>query len=334
MRFYEIQITDTSGNVVQVGGVPMSFSSHNSAGGVNKGALNIEFDIPVVTYDIPAGNAFLKIWGVDLATLNQAALLNSKNITILAGMKEGLPLANEQVNQSPNRNGIIFQGSIFQAFGNWQGTEQSLDLIITTQLTPRPQEAPKKRNPIIFNCKKGQSFSDAIAASMQAAGISASVSTDGGVVATEPVIFQALGMSEFAQVLKVQSKRFSGASDYLGIQTCKTGDGYKFDDGTKQKNPISINFNDLIGQPTWLELLVVQLKTVMRSDIQVMDTVTMPKSNILNRAKLLGEVKEEIAFSGTALVKSVRHIGNFRQQDANSWVTVIDSILNTTAAAQ
>lgn len=91
MRFYDIQITDTSGTPVIIDGVTMRFTSFkNGVSTVSTpGALNIEFDIPIVTQDIPAGNAFLKIWGIPLSILNQARSLNYKNIKIMAGMMPG-----------------------------------------------------------------------------------------------------------------------------------------------------------------------------------------------------------------------------------------------------
>jgi hypothetical protein len=308
----------------------MRFTSFKN-GVSTPGALNIEFDIPVVTADIPAGNAMLKIWGLDLSILNKAALLNYKNITIRAGMKNGLPLANEQANASPSRNGIIFQGSIFQAFGNWQGTEQSLDLVITTQLVARPQDEPKRALPLIFSCAKGQSFSEAISQAMQAAGIVSTIEISGSIVATEPIIFRADTLGSFAQTLDAQSRRMSGDPLYLGIKMVKSIDGYDFTDNTSQKSGVQVKFNDLIGQPAWQDFSTVQMKVVMRSDIHVADTVIMPQSNTLTTARAFSNLKEGIAYAGSGWVKSVRHIGNFRQPDANSWVSVIDVLMNTSA---
>ena len=307
----------------------MVFSSHTALDRMIPGALNIEFDLPVLTADIPAGNGFLKIWGIDLATLNKASMLNAMNITIAAGMKTGLPLANEQVAAYPVRNGIIFQGTIFQAFGNWQGTEQSLDMILTTRLSPAPEIKPKSNRPIVFNCQAGQPFQGAISQALSLAGITSKVNVSPLLTPAEPVIFQCSNITTFAQAILDQSKLVMKNPNYLGVKTIKTVYGYDCTDNTVPGAPIGVFFNDLIGQPTWLDYLVVQMKLVLRSDISVGATVLMPPSIMLNKAKIYGVVKNDISFKGTGWVQHVRHIGNFRQQDANSWATVVDSIMNT-----
>lgn len=323
MRFYSILISDLSGKTI------MSFSSHNGEK-VIPGALNIEFDLPINATEIPSGDGFLKIWGVGLEIINNAASLNGMNITILAGMKKGLPLATQQASAIPIRNGIIFQGSIYQSFGNWQGIEQSLDLILSTQLTQQPTDTVKKGNPIVFNCPAGKSFQAAIAEAMAAAKIISKVNVDSAIVAADPKHFYADSIRYFAKKIKDLSVEIKNDPKYLGITTFKTDAGYDFSDNTKKSDSKAINFNDLIGQPTWLDLLTVQLKVVLRSDIGIADTVTMPQTRQLNKSTVIGTVKDKIAFSGNGWVQSVRHIGNFRQQDANSWVTVINSILNPT----
>jgi hypothetical protein len=333
MRYYSIEITDQAGLPVSINGKPVAFGSHDLHGNVFRGALNIEFDLPVVTADIPAGNGYLKIWGIDLSTLNLASTLNSKNITISAGMRAGLPLANEQVAASPMRSGILFQGTIFQAFGNWQGTEQSLDLIVTTHLSAAPQVAPVKNKPIVFSCPLGGSFQSSISQAMAAAGITSKISVSPLLTPAEPIIFQAGGINNFARSLMDQSQRIVNNPNYLGVKASKTVYGYQFSDNTTPGAPIGVFFNDLIGQPTWLDLLTVQMRLVLRSDITVMATVLMPPAISLNKSKVFGVVKNNIAFTGTGWVQSVRHIGNFRQQDANSWVTVVDSILDTKAGS-
>lgn len=327
MRFYDISITDQSGTPIIIDGVPMRFTSFKN-GVSTPGALNIEFDIPVVTEDIPAGNAFLKIWGIPLAILNKARSLNYANITIMAGMKFGLPLANAQAAAIPIRNGVIYQGSIFQAFGNWQGAEQTLDLIITTQLSATPQDAASKTKPFVFSCKAGATFADAIKQTMASAKINAVVAIDPSVVAAEPIIFTADTITTFAQTLNDQSIRVKKLPAYPGIKVAKTITGYSFTDNSSPGGGINVDFTDLIGQPAWQDFATVQMKTVLRSDIHVTDTVNLPQANVLNSAKAFSNLKESIAYKGTAWVKSVRHIGNFRQPDANSWVTVIDALPN------
>src|SRR5690242_7071326 len=142
MRYYSITLTDSvSGKVykpdptgngfIKAGAGPTFISYAN--GQTIPGALNIELDMPVVAFDSPQGNGMVRIWGVGLQMIGQASDLNGAKITLSAGRKPGLPLASKQAIQA----GIIVQGSIYQAFGNWQGVNQTLDLLVqSSDLTP------------------------------------------------------------------------------------------------------------------------------------------------------------------------------------------------------
>jgi hypothetical protein len=335
MRYYEISITDESGTHVSIGGGVAYFTSYMPGvlGGVTKpGALNVEMDIPVYTSEIPAGDAFIKIWGVDLSTINSASNLNFKNITIMAGMKKGLPLANLQVDASPVRNGVIYKGSILQAFGNWQGGEQSLDLIITTRLVSAPTETPATTKPIIFECKAGKKFQDAIKKSMKDAGFETTGTIDSRLVAPmQGLVSRYDDVESFSRGMLNLSKRIIKDKNYLGVKIIKTEKGYLVTDNSAavaDANIIKIAFTDLIGQPTWLDYSTVQMKLVMRSDIRVGDTIEFPSDKDGNTAVNFVQgrffsPKNNIAYTGKAWVASVRHIGNYRQGDANSWVTVV-----------
>jgi len=325
MRYYDISITDTSGKVISIDGFDMLFTSFKN-GRTIPSALNIEMDIPIVTEDVPAGNAYIKIWGVDLSLINKASNLNFQSITIRGGMQKGLPLATQQANYSPIRNGIILQGTILQALGNWQGNEQTLDLIIMTRLVKDP--AITKPTPIVIECKTGASLQDAISTALNNAGINSVVKCDPRLVPSAPGLYSIYpDINLFAQDMLTHSKRILNDQNYLGLKFAKIDDGYYGTDNTQPADtPIKIEFNDLIGQPTWLNYNEVQLKCVMRSDIKVANIVTMPKSNII-QGKFFAP-KNEIFYTGDAFVSSVRHIGNFRQPDANSWVSVINVIPN------
>lgn len=330
MRFYHVEITDESGAVVNLGNGPMSFSTHNDFGIFKPGALGIEFDLPVFAADVPAGDGLVKIYGVDLETLNQASILNLKNIRIEAGMMPGFPLATEQAQAKPSRRGVIFEGSIKQAFGTWQGTEQSLDMLVSVQLTSKPKETPAEARPLLFNCAKGGNFSDAIGKAMNAAGIDAQIVVDSRLVCSEALMFRASNMQDFALALKRQSKQIIKDANYQGIYVVRRVGGYDFVDNSGDALAIAVMFNDLIGQPVWHDVIKAQMKLVMRSDIAVGSTVQMPKEYIaVNRARILGSVRDQITFVGTAFVDRVRHVGNSRQPDANSWVTIVDVVLNS-----
>ena len=97
-------------------------------------ALNVELDIPVSPGHLTVG-AFVRIWGIDRQTLLNARVFNRQSIQVFGGMQKGLPLAN------PNQQGLLVQGSIFPALGNWVGTDQTLDLYIVADLDRRADDA-------------------------------------------------------------------------------------------------------------------------------------------------------------------------------------------------
>jgi len=202
--------------------------------------------------------------------------------------------------------------------------------LVSVQLTTKPTDKPVTTRPIFFECKKEESFSGAIQKAMKNVDIDAQVAIDPRLVASIPIRFMADNMEAFALFLKRQSKRIILDSNYIGITTVRRVGGYNFTDNSTDGIPISVLFNDLIGQPVWLDVLQVQMKLVMRADIIVGSTIEMPKDYIaVNRARILGTVKDKIEFTGNAFVSKVRHVGTSRQPDANSWVTIIDAILTT-----
>jgi hypothetical protein len=112
-------------------------------------------------------------------------------------------------------------------------------------------------------------------------------------------------------------------------------------DGTTQTKPKQIQFNDLVGQPTYSQPYTVQCTCVMRYDIGVGDYVTLPlalgtiqsgsNSQFFNVApgNIYSTQKSSGIFSGTFLVVAVRHVGNSRGPDATAWVTTLDMILQS-----
>ena len=129
MRYYKIVITDpSSGNVITPPGFDGLLGGASYTSFVNgqslPGAWNVELDIPVIGAATPQGSAGARIWGISRQEISQANDLNGKNISIFGGMQKGLPLAN------PAQSGLLVQGFIFQAFGNWIGTDMTLDFVI------------------------------------------------------------------------------------------------------------------------------------------------------------------------------------------------------------
>ena len=85
-------------------------------------------------------------------------------------------------------------------------------------------------------------------------------------------------------------------------------------------------FQDLIGQPTWIEAPFIQFKTMMRADLKVGDQVTLPKTLVTNSAQAQSSlINQQVAFQGKFQIQTIRHVGNFRQATGDAWVTVFDA---------
>ncbi len=311
MRYYRIEI--------EGGRVFTSFEGGKSL----PGALNVELDIPVISYASPMGAGIVRIWGISLEDIGQASDFNGKQIKVFGGMQKGLPLAN------PSQSGLLVQGYIFQAFGNWIGTDMTLDFIIQ----PGTGTLAKPKN-FSFNWKKGDKLDAAIKATLSTAfpDMKQDVQISDKLVLDydAPGFYQTL--TQFATYIEQASKSIVGG-DYPGVSILVNENTIIARDGTGASNPKQIQFQDMIGQPTWIDPLSVQFKAVMRADLKVSDSVTFPPAVATSSASGNSPlVNAKSVFQGTFQIKQVRHVGNFRQRDAASWVTVIDTFSTKKAA--
>jgi hypothetical protein len=120
------------------------------------------------------------------------------------------------------------------------------------------------------------------------------------------------------------------SATYLGIKIVASGTNINVYDGTQSlsSNNIMINYQDLIGQPVWTNINTMQFKTTLRGDIKCGTIVTMPST--------LASLSSTAAFSttnsqnlqGSFLITRLRHTGNFRQPDWQSWCTTFDGLLS------
>lgn len=322
MRYYKIEIDG--------GKTYTSFEN----GRTNPAALLVEWDIPVWAFDTPAGSAFVRIWGVPLADIGQAADLNFKGIKVYGGFQKGLPLAR------PEQSGLLVQGYIFQAFGNWIGTSMSLDLYIMAGPSPATRDAPKN---LVLNWKKGASMKDAINTAITTAypGYTANININDKLVTqneNENGFYETL--TQFSQYLKETSKAIIGGTTYQGITVTMSEKTINVFDGSAAASSSSggskvVAFNDLIGQPTWIESPSIQFKTAMRADFKIGDQINMPPSLVTNSARAATSlVNQRAAFQGKFQIATMRHVGNSRQPDAGSWVSVFNAFPLTTSSAK
>lgn len=316
MRYYKIVISDpTSGAAIQ------TFSSLNADGTTNPRALDAMIDIPVANYATPMGGSFVRLWGIPLQQISQASDLNNKAVAIYGGMAKGLPLAN------PAQAGLLARGTIFPAFGNWVDTAQTLDLL----LAPAAGSNASPSN-IVHNWPRGVGLGQAIESTLKTAFplFKTQVNVGANLVLQQDDFGFYSTIGQYATYLKALSRRINADPKYAGVNVSVQGDLITVYDGT---SPIGtakqIAFQDMIGQPTWLGLNTVQAKLVMRGDITIGQEIKMPPVLTTTSASSFSQFRNKSAFQGSFIVQSLHHVGTFRQEDANSWVSVIDAVTKT-----
>lgn len=314
MRFYNIAVTDPSGS-----GQPTTWTSYVN-GQSDPGALDIELDLPVGPYATPIGQsgAHVRIWGISIQTIGQASNFNGKNISISGGMQKGLPLAN------PQQNGLLLSGTIFQAFGNWIGTDQTLDFIVFAQTG--------KKN-LALNWKKGTKMADAINSTLTTAfpGYTADIQISDSLVFFQDVPGFYSSIASFAQWVKLTSASIlnptgSSGQSRAGVDIVIRDKKFIVRDDTTSRQPKQINFTDLIGQPTWYAPNEISVTVVMRADIGVLDYIKLPPTLATTLPSSMSQFRSNSVFQGTFKVNEIRHVGRFRSPSGGDWITVLNCV--------
>ena len=345
MRYYRLEISEpSSGQVITPPGFDGLLGGASYTSYVNgqtlPGAWNVELDIPVIGQATPQGFAGAIVWGISRQEISQANNLNGKNISIFGGMQKGLPLAN------PAQAGLLVQGYIFQAFGNWIGVDQTLDLVIAPGAAPTDDGSSStggtgtlaKPKNLTLNWKKNTPLGDALTNTLQTAfpGYTVTVNINSGIVRPNDEVGFFPTLEQLAQYALQTSKNIIKTAGYPGVSLIPGQNAISVFDGSQSSSsnagsgsassssPTQINYQDLIGQPTWLENTIISIKTVMRADLQVGNQIMLPKTQITNtQAAPSSLINLQSAFQGSFTIQSLRHVGNFRQPSADSWVTVI-----------
>jgi len=327
MRYYTIVITPP----VPLPGKnaasfkPITFTSLTSAGRADGAALQVDLDLFQGWYHQPTQNGYIKISGVNFADLQQAFNLNPFGtnycgIKVYVGMSKGLPYA------TPKQAGLVIDGSIFQAFGNWQGNQTSLDLIVSAA-----NYIPNEDINLTCNWLKVQNLQDAITQTLNTAykGVPVLGTISPELRYTEDQVGQYDNLYAFSQYVNEVSKQINPAKNYQGVGIASTSSGFLLYDGTTPPPEIvKIDFTDIIGNLTWINTYTVQAKLVMRADLDVGTIVSFPRGlPVINTAGSYAQVRYDISFNGQFSVNSVRHVGSSRQPDGNSWCTIIECII-------
>lgn len=321
MRYYKIEITSaTTGQPIIPSSLgDLGITSLLPNGQSNPAALTVEMDIPVAAFHVPDGNAFIRIWGIGVKQISSAFDITGALIKVYGGMAKGLPLAN------PKQAGLLVGGRINQAYGNWVGTDQSLDLQITAA-------AGSVDDPLNFviNWRAGMPLSDALAATLKTALPNAiqKISISPRLVQNhdQPGYYQTL--NQLNGVIFGISKSIITDPLYQGVVIGYNGVTVTVTDGTVKTEPKAIEFQDLLGQATWIGFNRISVKTVMRADLFLQDLVTLPRGAVTTTAasapQFRNDPKNQSTFSGTYMIQSIHHYGNSRQPDAASWNTTFE----------
>lgn len=309
MRYYDILITNPD-----TGATIRHYTSFPN-GKNDPGALDMMIDAVVSASHLPMGEvgSLVRLWGIPLSDISQSSNLNMMNIEVRGGMQKGLPLAN------PAQAGLLVQGMIFQAFGNWIGTNMTLDL----QILPGTIKPPSKPANIILNWQKGQPMATAIKQSLSTAfpGFTLDINLSSALVFTENQYGTYPSITQFATWANDASRAIVGGV-YDGVHIVTNGKKITVYDSTAKSNPSTIAFNDLIGQVTWISFGVISVTCVMRAQPNVGDYITLPKGQVTINQASLSQFRQGSVFQGTFQILSAHHVGHFRQPLSEDWVTV------------
>jgi hypothetical protein len=281
------------------------------------GALNIEFDAFISQYGTPTGASTVHVHGVPLQDLGQAQQFAGMMLILKGGMAApGLPLIN------PSQAGIILKGQVFQTFGNWQGTDMTLDFVVI------PSEYTNE-NPgnIVLSWGAGTQLSQALAQTFSIAypGTQVAFNISENLVQSHDEIHFCATLDQLGETIANITQDNLGNKVNIGIQAGKI----LVYDTTYAPTPIQLNFTDFIGQPTWIDVNQIQIQMVLRADLRPGAIIKMPQG-LQNAPGVItatyasrpSSIKYQTTFQNNFTVGELRQVGNFRSSDAAAWVTI------------
>jgi hypothetical protein len=314
------------------------------------GALDIDFDIEIKQGQ---SNGHITIYGIEQNEISQAVYLTGQRVQLFGGFTEGLYLANNQV---PHQ-GLLADGQIYPAFGTWTGTELSLTLILVPGSLSGIGGPTDPKN-IVHNLAKGSPLASAMQQTLQTAFPNSQflINISNSLVLSEPDLGFYQGLEQYSNYIKSLSHSILGTpttNGYQGVQIIPTGfNKYIVTDFTNNGGVIPLQFEDLIGQPTWINQNTIQIKTVLRADINAAMAgggavyISLPSPLLVNAQlqsgggggnnAVIGGIFSNafsntyqhgnvLLFTGQWMVTNLRHIGHYRQPTGESWVTIIEA---------
>jgi hypothetical protein len=239
-----------------------------------------------------------------------------------AGMTSGLPLAN------PDQKGIIVYGMIQQAIGNWQGQQLSLDFFIVPG-SGGTGSVTSPRN-FTFNWKAGTNLSEAILSTLRTAFSNSGysdpiININPNLILPQDENAYFRTLAEFAVYLKRMSKSIVNVNKYTGLTVLVDQKRIRVFDSSQAENTKTIKFQDLIGQPAWQDVATINFKTVIRCDLGVGDYVQLPTVLATTTANSYSRYRDTSVMQNIYQIIRIRHVGNFRQPDGNSWCSIFNA---------
>jgi hypothetical protein len=220
----------------------------------------------------------------------------------------------------------LVQGLIFQAFGNWIGTNQTLDLIIQADGGSTLQ-APKN---LVLDWAKGQPLAAVIENSLKAAyhDYTVNINISPNLILSEDAKGPYRTVEDFAAYINQISKTLITTPGYSGVIITTSGTTFNVFDGTSVSTttPTTLAYTDLIGQPTWIDSPLVQFNTVMRADLTVGSQITFPTGLVFTTtAAAQTQFRDKSSFQGTFQISLARHVGAYRQPSADAWISTFNA---------
>lgn len=325
MRYYDIVLTAGGSKTPY-----REWTSHPN-GVFDPNALDIEFDCQVANFAASPQIFTVTIRGVSLQDLSQAQQFTGMQFSMKGGMQAGLPLAN------PKQAGLLVSGEVLQAYGNWEGIDMRLDLVIG----PSTYTLNEPGN-LVLNWQAGQSLSQALQQTFAVAypnvPLTANVSSQ--LVQNFDEVHFCSTLQEMAQCVQGITQGYFLGPGYSGVNITAQNGQFSVWDSTYNPKPIQINFTDFVGQPTWIDVNTMICKLVLRADIQLGAVIQMPQG-MQNQPGAVttspqqyypSSANSQTAFQGAFNVSDVRHIGSYRSPDGASWITVIKCLANDNSA--
>ena len=127
MRYYAIRLSNAPAAFTPTPGAFIPDAQFCSViYGINDpSALRVSIQVEIGPMEHLA-NGFIRIFGIDKDMMDQAADLTGGQIEVYGGFWPGLELATWE----SKFQGLLFQGFINSAFGNWKGSDMTLDILI------------------------------------------------------------------------------------------------------------------------------------------------------------------------------------------------------------